>query len=210
MKGSFQTLTTPRGKKLEYFLGLPDEYDSGKTYRVILAVPPGPQDKSMVEEYLDWIDYFTKRGWIMVCPVTPDGRLFFQGSERYLPYLMDHIQNEIELHGGKFFLLGVSNGGVSAFRIATLHPERFHSITVMPGWPKPADQKRLESIVNIPVNFVVGELDERWRAKSEEFSAKLSELGCDVFFEVIPAQGHIAFHIYNLSELEKLIERNTR
>lgn len=145
----------------------------------------------------------------MVCPVTPDGKLFFQGSERYLPYLMDHIQNEIKLQGDKFYLLGVSNDGISAFRVATLHPECFHSITVMPGWPKPADQKRLEYIMNIPVNFVVGELDERWRAKSEEFSAKLSEMGCDTYLEIIPGEGHMGFHSYGLSELEKLLKRNT-
>ena len=65
MKSGFQTLTTPRGKELEYFLDLPDVYESERSYRVILAIPPGSQAKSLVEAYVHWIDYLTKRGWIM-------------------------------------------------------------------------------------------------------------------------------------------------
>jgi len=209
MDGSsgYKVLTTPRGKQLEYFLGLPDEFDAEKIYRTILAIPPGGQTRELVNAYSNWLDHFTKQGWVVVSPITPDGKLFFQGSERYLPYLMDHLQEEIKILGDKFFLLGVSNGGVSAFRVSTLHPERFHSITVIPGWPKPADENRLEKIIGIPVNFVVGEYDDRWRKKSEEFSETLTNMGGDISYEVIPLEGHMAFHVYPLDKLEELLLR---
>jgi len=116
----YKVLTMPRGKKLEYFLSLPKDFDVNKTYRTILAIPPGEQTKSLVDAYLNWFDYFTKQDWVMACPVTPDGKSFFQGSERYLPYLMDHLQSELKIQDDKFYLLGVSNGGISAFRIAPL------------------------------------------------------------------------------------------
>ena len=204
----YRTLTTPRGRQLEYFLNLPDNLDSQKEYRTLLALPPGDQTKSEAEAYMHWFEYFKKQAWAMVCPIAPDGKLFFQGSEQYLPYLMDHLQDELNLFGDKFYLLGVSNGGISAFRIATLHPNRFHSITVMPGWPKPADENRLNQITGMPVNFVVGEKDERWRKKSEEFTDALKKIGGDVYFEVVPAEGHMAFHRYPFDKLEKLILRN--
>lgn len=203
----YKVLTTSRGKRLEYFLSLPKGFDKDKTYRIILAIPPGEQTKSLVDAYSQWFEYFAEQGWIMISPVTPNGKLFFQGSERYLPYLMDHIQNEFKLEGDKFYLLGVSNGGVSSFRVATLHPERFHSITVMPGWPKPADENRLEKIVDIPVNFVVGEQDERWRKKSEEFYETLKKMGCDVTLEIVPSEGHLVLHSYPLNKLEELLLR---
>jgi len=203
----YKILTTPRGKKLEYFLSLPKDFDADKTYRTILALPPGAQTKEFVDAYLNWFDYFSNRDWVMACPVAPDGKLFFQGSERYLPYLMDHLQSEVKLQGDKFYLLGVSNGGISSFRIATLHPERIHSITVMPGWPKPADENRLETLLEIPVNFVVGEEDDRWLKKSEEFTETLTKMGGDVTLDIVPSEGHMAFHNFPLGKLEELLMR---
>jgi dipeptidyl aminopeptidase/acylaminoacyl peptidase len=196
----------PRGKKLEYFLSLPKNFDAAKAYRIVLAIPPGEQKRSFVDAYSHWLDHFADRNWIMVSPVTPDGKLFFQGSERYLPHLMHHIRSEFKPDGNKFYLLGVSNGGISSFRVATLHPEHFHSITVMPGWPKPADQNRLEKIVDIPVNFVVGEEDDRWLKK--EFTETLKEMGGDVTVVIVPSEGHMAFHSYPTDKLEELLMRN--
>ena len=203
----FKTLTTPRGKKLEYYLSLPENFDANKTYRTILAIPPGAQNKNEVEPYMPWIEYFAKQDWIMVCPVTPDGKAFHQGSERHLPYLMDNLQNEIKLYGDKFYLLGVSNGGISSFRVGTLHPERFHSITVIPGWPKPADENRLEKIVDIPINFIVGEEDFHWLKKSEEFADALTKMGANVSLEIIPDEGHTVFRAVKFDELKKLLIR---
>ena len=205
---AYRTLTTSRGNKLEYFLGLPEDFAAKKRYRTVLALPPSEQTKSFVDDYQAWFDYFGEQSWVVVCPVVPDGKLFFQGSERYLPYLMDHLLSELKLLGDRFYLLGVSNGGISAFRIATLQPERFHSLTVMPGWPKPADEKRLQKLIGIPINFVVGENDDRWRKKSEEFTDTLSILGGDVSFELIPAGGHMAFQNYSLARLKQLLMRN--
>jgi len=204
----YKILTTSRGKQLEYFLSLPEDFDLEKTCRTILAIPPGEQTRELEGAYSNWSDYFTKKGWVTVSPVAPDGKLFFQGSERYLPYLMDTLQKELKIFGDKFYLLGTSNGGISAFRVSTLYPERFHSITVMPGWPKPADENRLYKIIGIPVNFIVGEYDERWRAKSEEFTDTLTSMGGDVSYEVISSAGHMAFHAYPLDKLEELLLRN--
>ena len=106
-------------------------------------------------------------------------------------------------------MFGVSNGGISAFRVATLHPERFHSITVLPGWPKPADEKRLANILNIPINFLVGEEDTCWRAKAEIFWAEIVELGGDATLEIIPGEGHMAFAKYPLDRLLEVIKRTT-
>ena len=204
----YKTLETSRGKKFEYYLHLPATFDAEKTYRTILAIPPGDQTEEYVDAYRNWFDYFAKEGWVMISPVTPDGKLFFQGSERYIPKLLDHIQSEIKLHGDKFYLLGVSNGGINAFRNATLQPERVHSITGIPGWPKPADENRLDKIISILVNFVVGENDDRWRKKSEEFYGTLKTMGCNVSLELIPNEEHMAFHSYQLDKLKKLLLRN--
>jgi predicted peptidase len=204
----FNTFLTPRGKQLEYLISVPEAFEVGGTYPTLLALPPGDQTRDLVMVYESWLPTFQEQGWVVCCPVAPDGKLFFQGSERYLPQIMDHIEGRVNLAGGKFYLFGVSNGGISAFRAATLNPERFHSITVLPGWPKPADEERLDALTNMPINFLVGELDGRWRTKSELFSGKISSMGGDTTLEVIPGEGHMAFHSMQVQRLIQISQRN--
>jgi len=97
-------------------------------------------------------------------------------------------------------LLGVSNGSLSAFRVATLNPERFHSITGLSGWPKPADENRLDTILHIPIHFLVGEMDSRWREKFEFFYDKISQMDGNASLEVIPGEGHMAFHPFQCKD----------
>jgi len=77
---------------------------------------------------------------------------------------MGHIKSQVIPAGGKFYLFGISNGGISVFRVATLNPERFHSSTVLPGWP---DENRLDKVLDMPINYLVGEIDSHWRENSE-------------------------------------------
>lgn len=81
-------------------------------------------------------------------------------------------------------------------------------MTVLPGWPKPADESRLDKIKSLPINFVVGEQDDRWRKKSEEFADRLRKMGGDVSLEIVPLEGHMAFQNYPLEKLEQLLLRN--
>lgn len=205
---SINTLTSPRGKHLEYLLSLPEEFKTNRAYPALLAIPPGEQTMELAQVYEPWMPYFQKQGWVVCFPTTPDGKLFFQGSERYLTLFMDHVESRVNVAGGKFYLFGVSNGGISAFRVATLNPDRFHSLTVLPGWPKPADVKRLANILALPVNFLVGETDSRWRKKSEKFSTMILSMGGDAMLEIIPGEGHMAFQVYPPERLMQVVVRD--
>jgi pimeloyl-ACP methyl ester carboxylesterase len=205
---TFNTVLTSRGKQLQYLFSVPKDFKTGETYPTLLALPPGEQTRDLVMVYTSWLPTFQEKGWVVCSPVAPDGNLFFRGSERYLPQIMDHIEDQVNLAGGKFYLFGVSNGGISAFRVATLNPERFHSLTVLPGWPKPADEKRLDTLINMPVNFLVGELDGRWREKSKLFHDRIASMGGDSTLEVIPGEGHTAFHSIQVQRLLQIIQRN--
>lgn len=204
----FHTFSTSRGKELGYLLSMPHDFGLEKTYPALLALPPGEQTRGLAQVYEPWFPYLQEQGWIVCCPVVPDEKLFFQGAERYLPCFMDYFESQFHMTGEKYYLFGVSNGGISAFRIATLNPERFHSITVCPGWPKPADAKRLDAILELPVNFLVGDMDTRWRKKAEEFSRKILEMDGDAVLELIPGQGHMAFHTISAARLLQTFMRN--
>ena len=94
-----------------------ETFEVGGSYPTLLALPPGDQTRAQLKVYEPWLSYFQEQGWVVCCPVTPDGKLFFRGSERFLPQIMDHVEAQLNLAGAEFYLFDVSNSGISAFRV---------------------------------------------------------------------------------------------
>jgi dipeptidyl aminopeptidase/acylaminoacyl peptidase len=187
------SFTAADGTTIEYTLVAPAGFERGATYPVLLALPPGGQGREEVDAGLDryWEAEALSRGWVVVSPVAPD-ELFFEGAERYLPELLDDARRLVEPEGDGFHLAGISNGGLSAFRIALDEPELFRSLLVLPGFPPHAeDFDRLDELVDIPVALYVGENDPDWRAEAERTAAELERLGGEVTLVVSPGEGHI-------------------
>ncbi|MFQ5399143.1 MAG: hypothetical protein ACE5E7_06040 [Anaerolineae bacterium] len=105
---------------------------------------------------------------------------------------------------GRFHLAGVSNGGISAFRIAINQPERFHSMLVIPGMLRTEDDfQKLDRLAKLPVAMFVGENDTAWLAQMQAAQTRLAELGGDVFLEIVPGEGHV---IQSLQGGERLFD----
>ena len=112
------------GVKLQYKVVLPNNYDASKPYPTVLAFPGGEQSMDTVDGTLErnWKDQAEKRGYIVVIPAAPNGRLFFQGGEKVFPEFFNKILSDYNVLDKKFHIAGVSNGGISAFHIAALYP----------------------------------------------------------------------------------------
>ncbi len=123
----FESLTTQDGSIVEFMVTVPPEYVIGSQAPVLLALPPGPQTKSAVSQGVNdyWSEEAGRRGWVVVSPAAVQGQLYFQGAERVIPELLDHIVDRFSPAGDKVHLAGISNGGLSAFHIALQHPDRF-------------------------------------------------------------------------------------
>ena len=189
---TYYQMTMADGTPLEYGVVLPDGYVAGESYPVLLAFPPGPQTKAMVvagNGY--WGAEAQKRGWVVVSPIAPGGTLFFQGAEQYLPEFLERIAALYPPQGGKLHLAGVSNGGISSFRIATIMPEQFASITAVPGFPQTADFEQLGKLVEIPIAMFVGENDTSWVERMTATEAELKQLGGQVSLTIVPNEGHV-------------------
>lgn len=193
------------GTQMAYGVVQPDAYDAENPVPVLLALPPGPQTQDMVVAGISgyWGQEALDRGWVVVSPIAPNETLFFQGSEEYLPEFLDRIEQIYPPEGGKFHLAGFSNGGISAFRIATLAPDRFHNMVVIPGLAHRPDFDRLDQIADIPVAMFVGEFDTGWIGPMQETATRLEELGGTVSLEIVPEEGHV---IQSLSGGERLFD----
>ncbi|MHC4989369.1 MAG: nuclear transport factor 2 family protein [Planctomycetota bacterium] len=190
----WRTLDLADGTTVEYALVLPANHRADRPAPALLALPPGPQDRRMVEAGIGryWGRQASERGWIVVSPAAPNGQRFFEGGERVIPPLLDAISGEFAIEGNAFHLAGNSNGGRGAFRVAGLHPDRFLSLTVLPGFPPAAeDEARLERLKDMPVFMYVGGDDRRWRERTEQTRVSLEALGVDVQATVLTGEGHV-------------------
>lgn len=177
---------------LAYAVVTPENFDPEKIYPAVLALPPGDGSTQMVEAALQgYWGYGKPRGYIVVNPVAPDGVLFFDGAEEKIPILLDEVARKYKIEGGRFHIAGISNGGISAFRIAENNPKRSCSLVAFPGLPaNDRDFERLADIHEMPMLLVVGEQDTRWVARMRETQEKISELGGDAALRVLPGIGH--------------------
>jgi len=203
----FQRMTTTDGTRLDYRLVAPPEKQA--RYPVLLALPPGSQTVGMVD--WGWKNYYLnealRRGWVVVSPIAPGGRLFVQGAEKYLPELLAEVARTYPPEGEKFHLAGVSNGGLSSFRIAILHPELFHSLAVLPGWPAPADVERLDRLEEVQVRMWAGERENpSWLGLMRQAESRLQALEADVELVVLPGEGHTLGSLFGGEALFEFLE----
>ncbi len=178
---------------LEYALVLPDNFSADQTYPILLALPPGDQTEAMVEAGLNyWEAEAIRRGWIVVSPIAPNFTLFFRGSESYIPEFLNRIAAQFPPEGGKFHVAGVSNGGVSSFRIAINSPDLVQSVVVLPGYPLDGfDQDNLANLKEIPIAMFVGENDGAWVTRMQTAEQNLQEIGATVTLDIRPGEGHV-------------------
>ncbi|MEM9069778.1 MAG: hypothetical protein AAGE52_14795 [Myxococcota bacterium] len=182
-------IALPSGETLRYGRIVPDECEQPGACPVLIALPGGAQNENLMEESLrPWAQSLHDHQWIVLSPIADDA-LFFEGGERLLPPFLDRMAERYLTSDGRFLLFGVSNGGLSAFRIATLEPERFRGVVVAPGFARTDDQARLRALRETPVVLFVGERD-RWLQPTEVTYRSLREAGVPTTLRILPNRGH--------------------
>ena len=181
------------GMTVRYKVVLPTAYDPAETYPGILAFPPGSQDMNMVMTTLqqNWAGQAQRRGYIVVIPAAPQGRLFFQDGARVFPAFLDQLLAAYPIRDRKFHIAGMSNGGLSAFFIAAAYPKYFTSVTGFPGFLPDATPERIAALSGMCIHMHVGELDTGWRRMMEEQASEFRAKGFTVDISVETGQGHV-------------------
>lgn len=206
---TYQSMEFQDGTTLRYAVLTPENFDTTQTYPILLAFPPGGQTQDLVQWALDsyWADQAIKRGWIVLSPVAPGGQLFFQGSETLIPQFLERTSEMYRPEGGKYHIAGVSNGGISAFRVALQNPDKTQSLLVLPGFPRtPEEFQKLETLKDIPVAMFVGEQDSSWVATMQATEEELSRLGGNVSLEIVPGEPHVIRSLVGGEALFDLLE----
>ncbi|MFG0317980.1 MAG: nuclear transport factor 2 family protein [Planctomycetota bacterium JB042] len=195
------------GGALEYVVAGALEADGEAP--VVLGLPPGAQDRGMVEWCLRnyWASEAAARGFVVVAPAARPGRPFAGAGWVDLLPLLDEIERSVAIEGGRPHLVGVSNGGLGAFRFAIERPERVASLCGMPGMPaRPEEVERLDRLALLPVAMFVGGEDAAWRRGAEETRGRLAALGATPRLEVLEGEGHVPPSLAGGAELFAWLE----
>jgi poly(3-hydroxybutyrate) depolymerase len=181
------------GMTLDYKVVLPEGYDPVKTYPAVLVFGGGPQNMTTVDNTLNrnFRAEAEKRGYIVVAPAAPNGKLFFMGGERIIPEFLKMIFADYKIRDGKFHIAGASNGGIASLHVAAAHPEYFLSVTAFPGYMWEPSEEKLEAIENLCVYYYVGEHDPyRWHDEMEGEAEYLRSKGTLARYSVEKDQPH--------------------
>jgi len=181
------------GTTVHYKVVLPANYDAAKAYPAVLAFPPGGQDMEVVNATLN-ANYrieAEKRGYIVVEPAAPNGVLFFEGSEKIFPAFLTKLLGDYKVIDNKFNVAGNSNGGLSAFLIASKYPQYFLSVTGFPGFLDEGTPQQMSALGKMCIHMFAGELDSGWPDEMREQAAKLRAAGYNVTFEIEKGQPHV-------------------
>ena len=181
------------GTKLEYKVILPNGYDPAKAYPGILAFGGGPQTMRMVEATVarNWREQAEHLGYIVIAPAAPNGDLFFESGDRVFPAFIIKLLGDFKILQNKFHIAGVSNGGLSAFHIASLYPQYFWSVTGLPGFLDEATPERMRALTKMCIYMYAGEMDTGWLRSEEQQAAKFRTQGFTVEFSEEKGEGHV-------------------
>lgn len=185
--------TTIAGMVLSYKVVLPKDYDAEKPYPAVLAFPPGGQTQDMVFVTLqrNWAPEAQRRGYIVVIPTAPSGRLFFQEGAKVFPEFLKQLLSDYKIRGNRFHIAGMSNGGISAFYIAALYPQYFITVTGFPGFLPDATPERINALAKMCIYLHVGELDTDWLHTMQEQAAAFRAKGIPVQMTVEKGESHV-------------------
>lgn len=181
------------GLDVRYRIILPDNYDPSQTYPTVLQFPGGSQTWNIVagSTDADWREKAERDGYIVISPSAPNGQLFFQGGDRVFPEFLDYIRDTYPVANNKLHVTGISNGGLSAFHVASMYPEYFMSVTGYPGLLNGASNSRLEALRPLCIYMHVGDRDSAWRSAMQNQYQALQERGYNISFNIEADQNHV-------------------
>ncbi len=181
------------GMTVHYKVVLPNAYDPARAYPAILALGGGPQTMNTVDAVLsrNFRAEAEKRGYIVVAPAAPEGRLFFEEGARIFPEFLKMILADYKIQDNKFHIAGPSNGGIASLYIAAANPQYFLSVTAFPGYMWEPSAAKLRAISRMCVFMYVGELDEyRWHDEMKREAELLRASGTVARYTVEKGQPH--------------------
>lgn len=191
---AWQKLKIDEKTELEYALALPDAKVLKAGCPLVVVLPGGAGAKGEVEGAIGYFaDEGTARGWIVVSPMAPNGKLFFQEGEKALEPLVKYLKETYRVEEGQVHVAGVSNGGIGAFHALIQHPGLWASVLTLPGAiQSEEDIAKLADLKGKPITMYAGEKDELgYQEGCRKIAQALDAKKVPYTFNLRKGEGHI-------------------
>ena len=179
------------GKLLDYEVTGRSDTDGPRP--VLLALPPGNQSRQLVEfvEQLYWQKEAERLGWTVISPVAPSGESLSGPNINRVLQLVEHIEKTYDVEHGRVHVAGASNGGRTALQLVLVQPERFGSLSLLPGMQEGINATQIESLTHLPIAMYVGGNDTGWLVPMMVMADELTKRGHPpAVFRVFEGEGH--------------------
>ena len=125
-----------------FTLHVPSSYVPGVPASLVLALHGYGADGAFIEFYSGFGSLYETEGFLLAAPegrMDQDGTRYWSalaadpGDETYLIDLVDEISQVYDVDPARTYLVGHSNGGFMAYRLACHHADRFAALISMAG-----------------------------------------------------------------------------
>jgi polyhydroxybutyrate depolymerase len=181
------------GKTREYWVYLPKDYNSSKTYSLLLGLHGRGGDGKNAIKFMKFNPLADKYNFICIYPSGykrswNDGRNKTPASKAgiddvaFLDFLISEIQKEYSVNEKKIYAVGMSNGGYMALTLACGLSQRFAAVASVTGIMAPNPETWCKPQQAIPVLLIGGTDDPIVPYKGGKISNGIETIGFDEAF----------------------------
>jgi predicted esterase len=175
-----------------FSVAYPANYDSTKTYPVLLALSGGNQSEKIVNYcYAAWFRSKYFKDYITILPINSKDKNLMLYSPEDIHTMVATIKRNFRVTKKNWIIAGTSNGGRATFKFIAANPRIFGGGIVMPG--------QLEDTIDINKSWkhlnillAYGDQDDKdWIEATAMMKEKLSKSVKKTHVIVLEGQGHI-------------------
>lgn len=178
-----------------YRVFTPEGFNPEETYPVLIC----PDDLSDGPGSWCWRGLDDDHGWIRV---GTDVHIM-EGPDALMPVL-DEIAAQYNVEAGRFHIAGFSANSAPVFAVVLAHPDRFSSVTGMPGHPRTERSADLGALQGVHVMLIAGSDDRYWLEEAKRARARLNDFNIEATLEIIPDGGHVLESVFGNGLFERL------
>ncbi len=154
----YRSFKAHNGIKVPYKTLLPKNYDASKTYKGMIAFPPGNFGKASADWMINsLLDFETNKDWIITVVLAPEDGLINHPAHHALNDLMKNLRKNYSIAENKFHFFGYQSGATPATTYSQMSNSYVTGITTVGNysWEEWKDSS-LAKFENMPSLLLVG------------------------------------------------------
>jgi len=158
----YQSFTAYNGIKVPYKILLPENYDSTKTYKGMVAFPPGNYGQASADWMIDsLLNYESNQDWIITVVLAPRDGLINHPAHHALNDLMKNVRKRYTIADNKFHFFGYQSGATPATTYSQMSKSYVTGITTVGNysWEEWRDSS-ISKFKDTPTLLLVGGNDK--------------------------------------------------